>query len=156
MQALYQELLLDHARAPRRSGLREPFDVEVRHVNPTCGDQVRLRVRLSGACADPRVEDVSYEPTGCSISVAGASVMAEEVTGATVAEAMARYDAMLDVVQGRADPDPETDGDIAAFAGVRAFPVRVRCALLGWAAMRDAVAQAAATYPETTPDEETR
>ena len=147
MKALYQELILDHARSPRKAGLREPFDVEVMHVNPTCGDQVRLRVRLSATGGDIRVEDVSYESMGCSISVAGASVMAQEVTGATVAEAMARYDTMLAVVQGRAQADPETDGDVAAFAGVRKFPVRVKCALLGWAAMRDAVARAAAAYP---------
>jgi nitrogen fixation protein NifU and related proteins len=156
IQALYQEVILDHARSPRRAGLREPFDVEVQHVNPTCGDQVRLRVRLCGHGDDLRVQDVSYQPLGCSISVAGASVMAEEVTGAALDEAMSRYQRMLDVVQGRVDPDPETDGDVAAFAGVRKFPARVKCALLGWAAMRDAVLRAAATYPETNPDEETR
>jgi nitrogen fixation protein NifU and related proteins len=156
MQALYQELILDHARSPRRSGLREPFDVEVQHVNPTCGDQIRLRVKLSGQGSAVRVEDVSYQPMGCSISVAGASVMAGDVTGATVGEAMARYETMLGVVQGRLEPDPETDGDVAAFAGVRRFPARVRCALLGWAAMRDAVAQATAAYAGSTPDEETR
>ena len=146
VQQLYQELILDHARTPHRAGLRDPYDVEVHHVNPTCGDEVRLRVRLDGS----RLEDVSYESLGCSISVAGASVMADEVTGASVEEAMRRYDAVLDVLQGRAEPDPEVDGDIAAFAGVRRFPARVKCALLGWAAMRDGVAQAAARTERDT------
>lgn len=157
MEQLYAELILDHARTPRRAGLREPFDVEVHHVNPTCGDEVRLRVRLEGSGDDARLADLSYEPLGCSISIAGASVMADELTGATVAEAMRRYATVLDVVQGRAEADPETDGDVAAFAGVRKFPARVKCALLGWAAMRDAVTQAAA-YPDnqTRPVEETR
>lgn len=152
MQALYQELILDHARNPHRAGLRTPYDVEVHHVNPTCGDEVRLRVHLSGE--DHRIEDVSYDSMGCSISVAGASVMADEVTGATVDEALRRYEAVLDVVQGRAEPDPETDGDVAAFAGVRKFPARVKCALLGWAAMRDAVSQAASGHPDSTTDKE--
>jgi nitrogen fixation NifU-like protein len=157
MEQLYAELILDHARNPRRAGLREPFDVEVHHVNPTCGDEVRLRVRLEGRGDDARLADVSYSALGCSISIAGASVMADELTGATVAEAMRRYAAVLDVVQGRAEADPETDGDVAAFAGVRKFPARVKCALLGWTAMRDAVTQAAA-YPDnqTRPVEETR
>jgi nitrogen fixation NifU-like protein len=155
IESLYQELILDHARAPRRAGLRAPFDVEVQHVNPTCGDEVRLRVRLDGEGSAARLADVSYESLGCSISVAGASVMAEEVTGVSVADALRRYDAVLAVLQGRAEPDPETDGDVAAFAGVRKFPARVKCALLGWAAMRDAVAQAA-TYPENDPNEESR
>lgn len=152
MEQLYQELILDHARSPHRAGLREPFDVEVHHVNPTCGDEVTVRVRLDGE----RVEDVSYDSAGCSISVAGASVMADEVTGTTVDDAMRRYGRVLDVLQGRAEADPETDGDVAAFAGVRRFPARVKCALLGWAAMRDAVSRAAAAgnYPGREPHEE--
>jgi nitrogen fixation NifU-like protein len=147
VQQLYQELILDHARAPHRAGLREPYDVEVHHVNPTCGDEVTLRVRMDGA----RIEDVSYESLGCSISIAGASVMADEVTGASVEDAMERYDAVLDVLQGRRSAesaDAEELGDVVAFAGVRRFPARVKCALLGWAAMRDAVAQAAGTLTE--------
>jgi nitrogen fixation NifU-like protein len=160
MEQLYQELILDHARKPRRSGLREPYEAEVHHVNPTCGDEVRLRVHVEGTDEDAHLVDVSYEALGCSISIAGASVMAEEVTGATVAEAMRRYQTVLDVVQGRAEADPETDGDVAAFAGVRKFPARVKCALLGWAAMKDAVARAVTltetAYPDAQTKEETR
>ena len=127
MDSLYAELILDHARSPRHAGLREPYDVEVHHVNPTCGDEVTLRVRL----ADGVLTDLSYDALGCSISIAGASVAADELTGADVATAMERYDRVLAVVQGRVEADPEVDGDVAAFAGVRRFPARVRCALLG-------------------------
>jgi len=155
MEQLYQELILDHARSPHGAGLRDPFDVQVHHVNPTCGDEVTLRVHLGGTGT---IDDVSYESAGCSISVAGASVMADEVTGNTPEQAMQRYDRVLDVLQGRVEADPEEDGDLAAFAGVRRFPARVKCALLGWAAMRDAVSQAVGTgaenYPGTTSDEE--
>jgi nitrogen fixation protein NifU and related proteins len=142
LDALYGEIILDHARRPHRAGLREPFDAEVHHVNPTCGDEVRLRVALTGSGPEARVTDVSYEALGCSISIAGASVMADEVTGGSAGSALARYDRVLAVVQGRAQADPEQDGDVAAFAGVSRFPARVKCALLAWAAMRDALSRA--------------
>ena len=148
MQALYQDLILEHSKRPHGAGLREPFDVEVHHVNPTCGDEVRLRVRLAGH----RVDDVSYDALGCSISVAGASVMAQAVTGETVADAMARYDDVLTMLQtrGGAEPDPEVLGDAVAFAGVAKFPARVKCALLGWMAWKDATARALGQTTETT------
>lgn len=153
LESLYQDLILEHAKRPHRAGLREPFDVEVHHVNPTCGDEVHLRVHLAGE----RVDDVSYDALGCSISVAGASVMAQTVTGGTVADAMARYDDVLALLQSRdarhgsgPAPDPEVLGDAVAFAGVAKFPARVKCALLGWAAMRDAVMQAVESTKETS------
>ncbi len=137
VRELYEQVILDHAKAPHGAGLREPFDTEVHHVNPTCGDEVTLRARV----ADGVVQDVSYEVLGCSISTAGASVMADAVTGRSVEDAMAAYDAVLAMLQsrGRTEPDPEVLGDAVAFAGVAKLPMRVKCALLGWAAMRDAV-----------------
>jgi len=137
VQQLYQQVILDHARAPHGAGLREPFQTEVTHVNPTCGDEIVLRTQVD----DGVVTDLSYEALGCSISVASASVMADTVTGASVEEAMAGYDRVLELLQsrGQGEPDPETLGDAVAFAGVAQFPARVKCALLGWAAMRDAV-----------------
>ena len=147
MDALYQELILDHARSPHGAGLRRPFDVEVHHVNPTCGDEVRLRARLEEA-EDGRlvVADVSYETMGCSISTAGTSVMTDLVTGREVREALERYDEVRQMLQTRdgTEPDAETLGDAVAFAGVAKFPARVKCALLGWTALRDAVSQAVA------------
>jgi nitrogen fixation NifU-like protein len=139
MQSLYQDLIIEHSKRPVGAGLREPFEVEVHHVNPTCGDEVTLRVHLEG----DKVADVSYDALGCSISVAGSSVMADAVTGGTVEEAMQRYEDVRAMLHDRtSEPDPDRLGDAVAFAGVAKFPARVKCALLGWAAMRDALIQA--------------
>lgn len=143
LESLYQEIILDHYRSPRRRGLREPFDAEVRHVNPLCGDEVTLRIRLG---ADRTVEDVSYEGLGCSISQASTSVMAELVTGRPLADALAAEEAFLALMHTRggepADVDDERLGDAVAFTGVSKYPARVKCALLGWMAFKDAAAQA--------------
>ena len=149
MDSLYQEIILDHARSPHGAVLRQPFDVEVHHVNPTCGDEVRLRARLDGDGIGPWVvADVSYETMGCSISTAGTSVMTDLVTGVHVHDALARYDEVSTMLQTRdgTPQDSETLGDAVAFAGVAKFPARVKCALLGWTALRDALSQAAAAH----------
>jgi nitrogen fixation NifU-like protein len=143
LTSLYQQLILDHAKNPIGAGLRDPFDSEVHHVNPTCGDEITLRVRVAGS----RLADVSFDAKGCSISVAAASVMADTVTGVDIEEAMREYELFRGIVSLGlpTDADVEELGDAAAFAGVAKFPARVKCALLGWAAMRDAVARAAST-----------
>ena len=140
IDSLYQEIILDHYRNLHHAGLREPYDVEVHHVNPTCGDEVRLRVRLD----DGRVADVSYEGLGCSISQASTSVMTDLVIGKSVAEGLALSDEFLALMQskGQAQPDEEVLEDAVAFAGVSRYPARVKCALLGWMAWKDATAQA--------------
>ncbi|HEY5184290.1 MAG TPA: SUF system NifU family Fe-S cluster assembly protein [Actinomycetes bacterium] len=142
LEALYQELILDHYRHPRHAGLREPFDAEVHHVNPTCGDEVTLRLRLDG----DTVTDVSYEGLGCSISQASTSVMTDLVTGRTLAQAMETGDAFLALMQsrGQGEPDEELLEDAVAFVGVAKYPARVKCALLGWMAFKDAAARAVA------------
>ena len=142
LDSLYQEIILDHYKHPRRRGLREPFDAEVHHVNPTCGDEVTIRVRL----ADGRVVDVSYEGQGCSISQAATSVLTELVVGRTVPDALAVQEEFLRLMQskGEAEPDEEVLQDAVAFAGVSRYPSRIKCALLGWMAWKDATAQAVA------------
>jgi nitrogen fixation NifU-like protein len=144
IDSLYQEIILDHYRNPHRKGLREPFDAEVHHVNPTCGDEVTLRVRLAGGPADATVEDVSYDSLGCSISQASASVMTDLVVGRSLDEAMHAHDAFLRLMQskGEAEPDEEVLEDAVAFAGVSKYPARIKCALLGWMAWKDATARA--------------
>ena len=87
IESLYQEIILDHYRNPHHKGLREPFDAQVHHVNPLCGDEVTLRVALKDAGGEPVVADVSYDALGCSISQASASVLADMVIGKTVREA---------------------------------------------------------------------
>jgi nitrogen fixation protein NifU and related proteins len=127
LESLYQEIILDHYRHPHHAGLREPFDAEVRHVNPVCGDEVTLRVTLKDSDAGPVVADVSYDALGCSISQASASVLADLLIGRTVTEGM---------------PDEDVLGDAVAFAGVSKYPARIKCALLAWMAWKDATAQA--------------
>ena len=144
LESLYQEIILDHYRRPHHAGLREPFDAEVRHVNPVCGDEVTLRVTLKDSDAGPVVADISYDALGCSISQASASVMTEAVTGKTVREAMEISAAFLGLMQSRGNAEPDEDllGDAVAFEGVSKYPARVKCALLGWMAWKDATAGA--------------
>ena len=144
MDGLYQEVILDHYRNPRSRGLREPFDAEVRHRNPTCGDEVTLRVRVTGDGADAVVADVSYAGQGCSISQASASVLTELVTGEGVGQAGATSAGFLALLRGET-PDAATADDLddaMAFAGVAQYPARVKCALLPWMALRDALLRA--------------
>ncbi len=140
LDSLYQEIILDHYKHPHHKGLREPFEAEVHHVNPTCGDEVTLRVHLSEGV----VEDVSYDAVGCSISQAAASVMTDLVIGKTIDEAMEIHGEFLALMQGRGAVEPDEDvlEDGIAFAGVAKFPARVKCALLSWMAWKDATAQA--------------
>ena len=143
---MYQEIILDHYRNPHHKGLRDPFDAQVYHVNPTCGDEVTLRVSLKDVDGEPVVEDVSFDSLGCSISQASASVMTDLVIGKPVGEAMKVGDAFLELMQskGQLEPDEDVLEDAVAFAGVSKYPARVKCALLGWMAWKDATAQALA------------
>jgi nitrogen fixation protein NifU and related proteins len=151
LDSLYQEIILDHYKAPHHAGLREPFEIEVHHVNPTCGDEVTVRVHL----ADGVVADVSYDALGCSISQAATSVLTDLVIGKPVEQAMAVHEQFVELMQGRGQVEPDEDvlEDGIAFAGVAKFPARIKCALLGWMAFKDATAQAMAgaqTNAETT------
>jgi nitrogen fixation NifU-like protein len=140
LDSLYQEIVLDHYRRPHHKGLREPYDAEVHHVNPTCGDEITLRVRVDRDA----VADVSYDAIGCSISQASASVLTDLVIGRRVADALQLHDEFLAVMhgRGRVSPDEDVLEDAVAFAGVAQFPGRIKCALLGWMAWKDATAQA--------------
>ncbi|MGF7235955.1 MAG: Fe-S cluster assembly sulfur transfer protein SufU [Frankia sp.] len=140
LDSMYQEIILDHYRHPQNRGLREPFDAEVHHVNPTCGDEVTLRVRVEGGT----ITDVSYESEGCSISQASASVMSGLVLGRTVDAALELEREFLELMQSRgaAEPDEDVLEDAVAFAGVSKYPARVKCALLSWMAWKDATARA--------------
>ena len=141
LESMYQEIILDHYKNPHGRGLREPFDAESFQVNPTCGDEVTLRVKLEG----DKVADISYEGQGCSISQASTSVLTELVVGHTLEEAFTTLDAFVELMQGRGKVEPDEDvlEDGIAFAGVAKYPARVKCALLGWMAFKDAVARSA-------------
>ena len=144
LESMYREIILDHYRHPHHVGLREPFDAQVHHVNPTCGDEVTLRVSLSGTDGEASVADVSYESLGCSISQASASMMTDAIIGKTVSEAMDISAEFLRLMQSRGEAEPDEDvlGDAVAFEGVSKFPARIKCALLGWMAWKDATARA--------------
>ena len=144
LESMYQEIILDHYRNPHHKGLRDPFDAEVHHVNPTCGDEVTLRVALKDAGGEPAVADVSYEALGCSISQASTSVLADAIIGRPVSEAMEISAEFLKLMQSRGAAEPNEDvlGDAVAFEGVSRYPARIKCALLGWMAWKDATARA--------------
>lgn len=140
LDSLYQEIILDHYKHPRGRGLREPFDAEAHHVNPTCGDELTVRVRLAGE----KIEDVSYHGQGCSISQASASVLHELLAGRTLADALTVQAAFVELLGGRGqvEPDEAVLEDGVAFAGVARYPARIKCALLAWMAFKDALARA--------------
>jgi nitrogen fixation NifU-like protein len=142
LDQLYQDIILDHYKQPRGRGLREPFDAVAHHVNPTCGDEVTVRV----AIVDHKITDISYEGMGCSISQASASVLHELLTGRTVEEAMTRVNSFTEMVgsRGQIQPDETLLEDAVAFAGVAKYPARVKCALLSWMAFKDATVRAEA------------
>lgn len=139
LDELYQTIILDHYREKHHSGLREPYTAQVQHVNPSCGDELLLRANI----VDGVVVDVSYEGEGCSISQASTSIMTDLVIGKTVEEAVALEREFVEMMhsQGTYEPDEERFEDAIAFAGVSKFPARVKCALLGWAAVTDAISQ---------------
>jgi nitrogen fixation NifU-like protein len=146
LESMYQEIILDHYRHPHHKGLRDEYEAEVHHVNPTCGDEVTLRVHLSdaGLGENAVIADVSYASQGCSISQASASVLSDLMIGKKVGEALGVHEAFLELMQSKGESagDEEVLEDAVAFAGVSKFPARVKCALLSWMALKDATAKA--------------
>jgi len=149
LEDMYQEIILDHYRRPHHRGLAEVFDAESHHVNPTCGDEVTVRVLL-GDGPDFTVLGVSHEGLGCSISQASTSVMSDLVDGRPLRDALQAQEAFLALMQskGAVEPDEDVLEDAIAFAGVSKYPARIKCALLGWMAFKDAAAQATAAHQE--------
>jgi nitrogen fixation protein NifU and related proteins len=145
LDQIYQEVILDHYKHPHHRGLREPFGAEVHHVNPTCGDEVTLRVALSDD--GQRVADISYDGQGCSISQASTSVLTDQVIGQSIHRALETIAAFTEMVssRGTVNGDENVLGDGIAFAGVANYPARVKCALLGWTAFKAALVEAGAS-----------
>ena len=145
LEQLYQDIILDHYKKPRGRGLREPYEAQVRHVNPTCGDEVDLRVHFVDGTVARRNEPPSCF-AGCSISQASASVLHELMVGRTVKDALSTVDHFTEMIssRGQVTPDEDVLDDGVAFAGVAKYPARVKCALLSWMAFKDATVQAVA------------
>lgn len=141
LDSMYQDIILEHYKRPQHQGLIDPYDAEVHHVNPTCGDEVTLRVHVQ----DGVIEDIGWEGQGCSISQASTSVMSGLVVGTKVTDALELEERFLQLMQSRGnaeitEDDEEALEDAVAFEGVSKYPARVKCALLGWMAMKSAVA----------------
>lgn len=138
LQGLYQELILDHSRAPHGYGLRDEVAAQSHQVNPTCGDEITLQVHTG---ADGRIDAVAWEGHGCAISQASASLFAELVEGMTLDEVEQRITGFRDAMRsrGKITPDPELLGDAAALGGVSRYVARVKCAMLAWVAAEDAL-----------------
>lgn len=153
LDQLYQQVILDHARERHGHGLRDGAAAESFQVNPTCGDEVRLRVHLAPG-SRPTIEAVSWEGQGCSISQASLSVLSDLVAGADVRTADDLAEAFRALMHNRGRPlDPQREellSDAAVFVGVARFPARVKCAMLGWMALRDALVHALTTTEDIT------
>lgn len=133
---LYREVILDHNRSPRNFGELDDATRVVEGVNPLCGDRMTLFVKTD---AEGKIEDVCFTGTGCAISVASSSLMTERVKGLTADEALELFELIHDVLTGNTEPDPERLDKLAALAGVRQYPSRIKCASLGWHALKTAL-----------------
>jgi nitrogen fixation NifU-like protein len=139
---LYQEVILDHYKNPQHKKLSPTFDAQVHHINPSCGDEITLNVTLSGET----VASVSWDGVGCSISQASVSILSDLVLGKTLAQAQEISDSFMALMQskGTQTGDESLLEDAVALAGVSQYPARIKCALLGWMAFKDASVQALA------------
>lgn len=140
LDSLYQEVILDHYKRPLNKGLSPNPTTQVHHVNTSCGDEVTLNLHLS----DDLVTNVTWDGVGCSISQASTSVMSDLLRGKSPAEAVALVEEFQSMIQSKGSDsgNEERLQDAVAFAGVAKFPARVKCALLGWMAFKDALQQA--------------
>ena len=137
---LYQEVILDHYKHPENKGLATSYDAQVHHINPSCGDEITLNLTLQGQ----KVSKISWDGVGCSISQASVSIMSSLMINKELSEAQTILDDFVALMQskGSGSPDESVLEDAVAFAGVSQYPARIKCALLGWMAFKDASVQA--------------
>jgi nitrogen fixation NifU-like protein len=137
---LYQEVILDHYKRPQHKKLSATYDAQVHHINPSCGDEVTLNVTLDGQL----IKDVSWDGVGCSISQASVSILTDLLIGKSLDEARVIADSFMELMQSKGTQTGDEDllEDAIALAGVSQYPARIKCALLGWMAFKDASVQA--------------
>jgi nitrogen fixation protein NifU and related proteins len=135
LEELYKEVILDHYRTPRNKGRLDPHDVALERNNPLCGDEIELFVKFDG----DKVEGIAFEGKGCSISQASASMMTEKVKGLGAKEATELTESIKRMMAGEEEGDPKTLGDLVSLKGVVKYPVRIKCALLGWNTLQEAL-----------------
>ena len=138
LNSLYQEVILDHYKRPHHKGL-VAGDIQVHHINPSCGDEITLSLKVDG----DKVANVTWDGVGCSISQASVSIMSDLLIGKTINGASSVLDSFVEMMQskGQSEGDEEVLEDGVALAGVSKYPARIKCALLGWMAYKDAVTQ---------------
>ena len=139
LDSLYQEVILDHYKHPQHKSLSPNPTVQVQHVNTSCGDEITLNLHTNGTA----IQDITWDGVGCSISQASTSVVSDLVRGKSISEALTIIDSFQAMIQCKGNDAGNEDvlGDGVAFAGVAKFPARVKCALLGWMAVKDAISQ---------------
>jgi len=142
LDSLYQEVILDHYKRPQHKGLAATYDAQVHHVNPSCGDEITLNVSLEG----DKVAAITWDGVGCSISQASVSILSDLLLGKSISDAEYILNNFTELMQSKGTMvgDDEILEDAVAMAGVSKFPARIKCALLGWMAYKDAVVQAQA------------
>jgi nitrogen fixation NifU-like protein len=138
LNSLYQEVILDHYKRPHHKGL-VAGDVQVHHINPSCGDEITLSLKMDG----DKVSNITWDGMGCSISQASVSIMSDLLLNKNKAEANSILDSFVEMMQskGKDEGNEEILEDGVALAGVSKYPARIKCALLGWMAYKDAVTQ---------------
>lgn len=141
LEDLYKEVILDHYRDPRHKGRLDPHDVALERNNPLCGDEIELFLKLNG----DTLEGIAFDGKGCSISQASASMMTEKVQGLSTKEARALTDSIKRMMAGEEEGDMKELGDLVSLKGVVKYPVRIKCALLGWNTLIEALDEAAPT-----------
>ncbi|MDE2370395.1 MAG: SUF system NifU family Fe-S cluster assembly protein [Burkholderiales bacterium] len=144
---LYQDLVLEHKRAPRHFGTLAAPTQEARGHNPQCGDDLTVQLEI----ADGRVGDIRFRGQGCAICIASASMMSEAVQGREIAFARQLHERFRAVLTGELEPEDAQLGKLVSLAGVRRYPSRIKCALLGWHAMMHALAQQPVDMPADLP-----
>ena len=140
LEELYKEVILDHYRAPRNKGRLDPHDVMLERNNPLCGDELELYLKFNGE----DLEGISFEGKGCSISMASASMMTEKVAGLGTKEAAGLAEAIKRMMAGEEEGNPDELEDLVSLKGVVKYPVRIKCALLGWNTLLEALDEGAA------------
>jgi len=135
LEELYKEVILDHYRAPRNKGRVDPHDVALERNNPLCGDELELFLRYDG----DTLEAVGFEGKGCSISQASASMMTEKIQSLSIKDATAVAESIKRMMAGEEEGDPNELGDLVSLKGVVKYPVRIKCALLSWNTLLEAL-----------------
>ena len=135
LEELYKEVILDHYRSPRNKGRVDPHDIALERNNPLCGDELELFVRYNG----DTLEAIGFEGKGCSISQASASMMTEKVMSLPIKEASGLAESIKRMMAGEEEGDPNELGDLVSLKGVVKYPVRIKCALLSWNTLLEAL-----------------